>query len=83
MIDRVFLGYVVDFFDFCAFPKLWKWVFNVADVFVCVGAGLLALWLILDIIKDYKAEKAKKALESGAAVETEASDKGDGDDRAE
>jgi hypothetical protein len=73
----------VDFFDFCAFPNLWKWVFNVADVFVCVGAGLLALWLILDMVKDYKAEKAKNALESGAAVETEAADKGDGDDRAE
>ncbi len=62
MIDRVALGYVIDFIDFCAFPKIWKWVFNVADSFVCIGAGLLMLWLILDIIREAKAEKAKKEL---------------------
>ena len=58
MIDRVALGYVIDFIDFCAFPNLWKWVFNVADSFVCIGAGIMILWLILDMIKDYKKEKA-------------------------
>lgn len=61
MIDRVALGYVIDFIDFCAFPKIWMWVFNIADSCVCIGAGLLALWLILDTIKESKAEKAKKA----------------------
>lgn len=61
MIDRVLLGYVIDFFDFCAFPQLWKWVFNVADAFVCVGAGMLILYLILDTVKAAKQEKAKKA----------------------
>ena len=25
MIDRIYLGYVVDFIDFCAFPNVWKW----------------------------------------------------------
>jgi len=60
MIDRISLGYVVDFIDFCAFPELWKWVFNVADSFVCVGAGIMILWLILDIIRDYKKEQAEK-----------------------
>ena len=60
MIDRVLLGYVIDFIDFCAFPKIWMWVFNIADSFVCVGAGLLALWMILDTIKEIKAEKAQK-----------------------
>ena len=60
MIDRIKLGYVIDFLDFCAFPKIWPWVFNVADAFVCVGAGLLALWLILDTIKEMKAEKLRK-----------------------
>lgn len=64
MIDRVFLGYVIDFLDFCAFPSLWMWIFNVADVFVCVGAGLLALWMILDTVKETKAEKAKAAMEN-------------------
>ena len=60
MIDRIRLGYVIDFIDFCAFPKLWMWIFNVEDICVCVGAGLLALWMILDTVKQMKAEKAQK-----------------------
>ncbi len=60
MIDRIRLGYVIDFIDFCAFPKLWMWIFNIADVCVCVGAGLLALWMILDTVKEVKKEKAQK-----------------------
>jgi len=60
MIDRIFLGYVVDFLDFCAFPNLWVWVFNVADAFVCIGGGLLILWLIISLISDLKKEKAEK-----------------------
>ena len=60
MIDRVYLGYVIDFIDFCAFPKIWMWVFNVADSFVCIGAGMLALWMILDTVREMKMEKAKK-----------------------
>ena len=58
MIDRVRLGYVIDFIDFYAFPSLWRWVFNVADAFVCVGAGMLILYLVLDIVKESRAEKA-------------------------
>lgn len=61
MIDRVVLGYVVDFLDFCAFD-FWIWIFNVADACVCVGAGIIALYFIMDIIKDVRAEKAKNAL---------------------
>ncbi len=43
-IDRIWRGYVVDFFDFrlIDFP-----VFNVADIFVCLGAGLLAVFFVL------------------------------------
>ena len=63
MIDRVCLGYVVDFLDFCAFPNLWMWIFNVADAFVCIGAGMLALWMILDMIKDEKAKKNAPAID--------------------
>ena len=60
MIDRVCLGYVVDFIDFCAFPNLWKWVFNIADSAVCIGTGMLMLWLILDTVKACRAEKEAK-----------------------
>lgn len=70
MIDRVALGYVIDFIDFCAFPKLWMWVFNVADSCVTVGAALLALWMIIDVVKDIRREKGKKL--AVAEVETDA-----------
>lgn len=62
MIDRVVLGYVIDFIDFCAFPNLWVWVFNVADSFVCVGAGLLMLYLVMDIVKECKASRVAKII---------------------
>ena len=59
MIDRVRLGFVVDFIDFCAFPKLWSWVFNIADAAVCVGAGLFILDLILDTVRELHAKKVQ------------------------
>ncbi len=63
MIDPVALGYVVDFLDFCAFPNLWMWVFNVADSCVCIGAGLLILWLVLDMVREIRKEKKRKTEE--------------------
>ncbi len=60
MIDRLLLGYVIDFIDFCAFPQLWRWVFNIADSAVCVGTFMLSLWLILDTVREYKRERAEK-----------------------
>ena len=77
MIDRVRLGYVIDFIDFCAFPEVWMWVFNIADSFVCVGAGLLLLWTVLDFIREAKEEKAKKLLA------TEQTEQNDGEDANE
>ena len=56
MIDRVRLGFVVDFIDFYAFD-VWMWVFNIADTAVCVGAGLFILDLILNLDSDFKAKK--------------------------
>lgn len=44
MIDRIRLGYVVDFIDF-EFVKFY--VFNTADAAVCVGCGLLILHLLI------------------------------------
>lgn len=73
MIDRIRLGYVIDFLDFCAFPNLWMWVFNVADAFVVVGSGMLMLWLILDMVKENRAEKAKKLAQSGAENDSDTS----------
>ena len=54
MIDRIALGYVVDFIDFRLINFA---VFNGADSFVCVGAGLLILALILEIAKESKKAK--------------------------
>ena len=56
MIDRVALGYVVDFIDFRLINFA---IFNGADSFVCVGAGLLMLSLVLDMIKERKREERK------------------------
>ena len=42
LIDRVVQGYVVDFFDFRVFP-----VFNIADIFICAGCGLLLLYILV------------------------------------
>lgn len=63
------MGEVVDFIDFCG---IWKAIFNGADSFVCVGAGMLILALVIDLVKEFKAEKAKKlqAAEPAEATET-------------
>jgi signal peptidase II len=60
MIDRIALGYVVDFIDFRLINFA---VFNGADSFVCVGAGFLMLALIRDFIKEVKT--ARKKAENG------------------
>lgn len=66
MIDRVGQGYVVDMLDFCYinYP-----VFNVADCFVCVGAGVLVLAFILEWRDELRAARAK-----GAAPDTQVAD---------
>lgn len=56
MIDRIRLGYVVDFLyaKFIDFP-----VFNIADSFITVGAGLLIIYMIRLEIAERKAKKAR------------------------
>lgn len=49
LIDRVRFGYVVDFFDFRVWP-----VFNVADIAIVTGIGLL----ILDLARNAREESA-------------------------
>ena len=64
MIDRIRLGFVVDFIDFCAFD-FWVWVFNIADAAVCVGAALFVLDLILELVEDFKGKKPLVHTENG------------------
>ena len=57
LIDRVFNGgAVVDFIktDFIEFP-----IFNVADICVTVGAALIILYFLIDLIKESKTKKEK------------------------
>ena len=67
---------VTDFFDFYLF-SFWKWVFNVADVAVCVGAGLVVLCLILDIVKEYRAHKNASEQDEFVALDAIAEDEDD------
>ena len=60
MIDRATLHYVVDFIDFRLINFA---VFNGADSFVCVGAGLLVLALVLEMKEESK--KLKEAKSEG------------------
>ena len=61
MVDRIFNadvlfeGGVVDFIDFRIINFA---IFNVADSFVCIGAGLMILGVILDEIAESKAAKS-------------------------
>ena len=54
LIDRLFLGYVVDYLDFrlINFP-----VFNIADIFVTVGAGMVIVYTILTSIQEARVKK--------------------------
>lgn len=57
LIDRIYLGYVV---DFVRFPISWfSYSFNIADCAVCIGCGLLVLDLLLDIKRTKSASKGK------------------------
>ena len=60
MLDRVYLGYVIDFREptFIDFA-----VFNGADSFVCVGGAVLFFVLLVEIFKEEKAKKAASAAE--------------------
>lgn len=62
MIDRVMLGYVIDFIDFTLINFA---VFNVADSFVTVGAGILIVYLIVGEVREVRA--ARRSRQTGAA----------------
>ena len=66
MVDRAYLGYVIDFIDFCAFD-FWIWVFNIADSAVVVGCILAVIFILFD----------KKAATIGTSKKVSQSEKTD------
>lgn len=54
MIDRILLGYVIDFIDFTLINFA---VFNVADSFVTVGAGILLVSFLAEMWQEHKQKK--------------------------
>jgi signal peptidase II len=52
LVDRVSLGYVVDFLDFRVWP-----VFNVADSAITVGAVLLGVALLREEVREKKSQR--------------------------
>ena len=73
MIDRVFVGYVVDFleFTFINYP-----VFNVADIFVVFGAGIMIVYALF-FDKTFFVDKKKAPV----SVNTEEDTANDGADQ--
>jgi len=69
MIDRTVRGFVVDFIDVTCIDF---YVFNIADSFVCVGCGLMILYLLLDEVRLRREKK-----EEAAASESDENDKPD------
>ncbi len=63
MIDRIFLGEVIDFFSFI-FWGYEFYVFNVADIFVCCGVFVLALYILFS--SDFDSPKKKEEIGDGS-----------------
>ena len=62
LIDRVFRGgNVIDFLHFEFIPDFP--VFNIADCGIVIGAGLLILYFLIDMIKETKSKKPQPAGE--------------------
>ena len=62
LIDRIATGVVVDYVNvlFMNFA-----IFNFADIWVCVGVGLLMVWVLFD---SYFKEKAEKSVKTESAA---------------
>lgn len=58
LIDRIFFGYVRDFIclNFIDFP-----IFNIADICLCIGVGLIIIYILFDNIDNKKDEKKMNA----------------------
>lgn len=60
LIDRIRWGYVIDFIDWYYKESHWP-TFNVADIAISTGVGLLILDLLLQNIRERKEKKAAAA----------------------
>lgn len=68
LIDRAAKSYVVDFLDLRVWP-----IFNVADISVCVGCGLLVLYLFF-IEPKREQKKKKNEVQGGMSDKTDLSE---------
>ena len=59
LVDRIFRGFVVDYIDFRVINFA---IFNFADICVCVGVGLLFLYIL--IIEPLRERKKNKLVET-------------------
>jgi signal peptidase II len=64
LIDRIRLGYVIDFIDWHYGAKHWP-TFNIADVAISVGVGLL----LIDSFRPHHRKAAKEAADDAAQIE--------------
>ena len=69
LIDRLFYVQsnfcVVDWIDFCG---IWAYIFNLADSGIVVGTIMLIIWLIIEEVKEYKAQKALEPKVEGKLI---------------
>lgn len=63
LIDRLTQGFVTDFLDFTSIPG-WNWIFNIADIAVCIGCFLMILYI-------FKFDKTSANADSAKLEETE------------
>lgn len=71
MIDRIFRGgNVVDFIElpFLHIGRHYFPVFNVADCAVCIGAALIVIYFLADLIADTKKKNREKSLVSDSVI---------------
>ena len=60
LIDRICYGYVVDMFNFAFFDFP---VFNFADVIICIGTGLLFLFILFFYDKHFDDKKKEEQIQ--------------------
>lgn len=69
LIDRVRFGYVIDFILW-KYTDAYRWpVFNIADVLICVGVGLMVIDMIRDTLRQRALDRASDAPEDVASSE--------------